>query len=132
MIEPQNGGVQPVPAFHRHKDARVLIIEDEKLVAWDMEQTLREAGLSKIEAVITLAAARQILAREPSISLVLLDLKLPDGDSSELVQELRGQAIPVAIVTGYTPFVIEGIPVLYKPFSAEDLIKVVATALDGI
>jgi DNA-binding NtrC family response regulator len=131
MIEPQNDGAQPVPALERHKDACVLIVEDEKIVAWDMEQTLLEAGLSNVEVVNSLAAAWRILAAEERVSIVLLDLKLPDGDSSELVQELRKRSILVVIVTGYTTLHFQDVPVLYKPFTADDLVRVVGRTLEG-
>jgi DNA-binding NtrC family response regulator len=131
MTVSQNGEPPPVPALHRHRSACVLIVEDEKIVAWDMEQTLIESGIVKVEAVSTLAEAQRIINGEQPISLVLLDLKLPDGDSSELVRELQEKAIPIVIVTGYTTSLIEGVPVLYKPFAAGELIRFVGAALDN-
>jgi DNA-binding NtrC family response regulator len=129
MNAPSQGSAQPDPRFLNHRTAKVLIVEDEKLVAWDMEQTLREAGLEKIAVMHSLRDAGRDLSAENGISLVIMDLKLGDEDSGRLIEELQSRSIPVLVVTGYHGFAHPGVSVIDKPYASEDLLATVARLL---
>jgi DNA-binding NtrC family response regulator len=128
MIGPPEAPAQPIRPLALFKDITVLIAEDEKLVAWDMEQTLSEAGLERIELVGSLLAAYRVIS-ETVPGLVLLDLKLGDGSSEPLLQELQARAIPVLVITGYSDFADQNLAVLYKPFDPDQLTAAVAAVL---
>ncbi len=81
--------------------ARLLLIDDDARLTAMVGDYLRHAGYS-VEAVPTLAAGRDRLAREPYDALVL-DLMLPDGDGLELTRELRAaprtRSLPLLMLT---------------------------------
>lgn len=71
--------------------AHILLVDDSTTVRMVITAELREAGF-RVTPVPTLDAARRALSqagnREP-ISLIILDLTLPDGDGIELLREIR-------------------------------------------
>jgi DNA-binding response OmpR family regulator len=67
----------------------VLIVDDSLTVRMDLAEAFEAAGFRPLPCA-TAAAARAALAREP-ISVVILDVILPDGDGVELLEELRAR-----------------------------------------
>jgi two-component system, OmpR family, response regulator RegX3 len=80
------------------KGVRLLLIEDEQSISEPFSRALAREGFEPVVAS-TLAQARACLKdREPD--LVLLDLRLPDGDGRELARELRASSqLPVIMIT---------------------------------
>ena len=112
---------------------RALIVEDEKLVAFDVENLLRDFGAAQVWSTGTLSEARRIISSNNDISIVLLDIKLRDGMGEELLAELGRRDIPAIITTGYPAYVNEQAPVIYKPYATaallEKILKVLRVAL---
>jgi DNA-binding NtrC family response regulator len=110
----------------------ILIVEDEKLVAWDIEQTLRDHDFQDIMASTSVRGTRDIIGSlAGQISLVILDLKLEDGDGTVLIDEVMARNIAVLVVTGYSCFKHVQVPVLYKPFSTSALQQAIASLLES-
>jgi DNA-binding response OmpR family regulator len=65
----------------------VLVVDDSLTVRMDLTEALVAAGLSAIPCA-TLAEARRELAHA-GVSVVILDLVLPDGDGLDLLRELK-------------------------------------------
>jgi DNA-binding response OmpR family regulator len=102
---------------------RVLIIEDEMLIASLVEATLHDLGYTVSGIATTIAAARQELAKG-NFDAVLLDIGLDGHSSAEVADVLLDMAIPIAFVTGYDGPVQAShadVPVLGKPFTSEQL-----------
>jgi DNA-binding NtrC family response regulator len=80
-------------------EAKVLIVDDEKLVRWSLRQKCEEWHYQVVEAEDGEAALR--LARNESPDLVLLDVRLPDIGGLEVLQELKhtGDARAVIMIT---------------------------------
>jgi DNA-binding response OmpR family regulator len=78
---------------------RLLIIEDDALVADGMRRGLSHAGFA-VDHVASAELADAALARE-TFDLILVDLGLPGADGFDLVRRLRrsGNSVPVLIVT---------------------------------
>ena len=77
----------------------ILIIEDEPLIALDIQQAFEAAG-AKTMSVRTLGAA--LLAVEgPDLSAAIVDHALGDGDSSELCQRLKERDVPFVTYSGF-------------------------------
>jgi two-component system, NtrC family, sensor kinase len=68
---------------------RVLVVDDSLTVRMDLTESLRAAGLDAVPCA-TLAQARQELEKT-RVSVVILDLVLPDGDGLDLLRELRAR-----------------------------------------
>ena len=81
----------------------VLIVEDEALVALELEFMLEEAGHTPIGHADNLGSALEVIDRvRPDIALV--DIQLAFGESGlRVAQELHGRNIPVLFATGNCP-----------------------------
>ncbi|MGQ0815445.1 MAG: response regulator [Gemmatimonadota bacterium] len=81
--------------------ATILIIEDDRLTARVLMDQLEEPGREVLVARHALEA--QTLLRQKEISLILLDLLLPDADGRDLLVQLRNsgatRAMPILVVT---------------------------------
>ncbi|MET0172643.1 response regulator [Agrobacterium vaccinii] len=104
---------------------RVLIVEDEYLVAMDVESSLQSMGVKTIDIATTLFQAKEALLRAKP-DCVLLDVSLSDGMSYELARHLRDFSIPFGFVSGYGD--TSGFPpdfvdshLLDKPFGEAEL-----------
>lgn len=110
---------------------RILIVEDEALIALDMESSLSDLGHA-VEIVASLREADELVA-DRNYDLVVLDFHLSDGDAGVLVRALHGKGIPFVICSG-TAAREELVPLLAggtflpKPFSNHDLITAVQSA----
>lgn len=88
---------------------KVLLIDDEELV----RNTLKRA-LSRANAEVLCAARPQegleLLASNPDVGLVILDLAMPELSGSEVLRRIRlfNTTVPVYLMTGFLP---EGIDV---------------------
>ena len=80
---------------------RVLVCEDDALIAAIIAEQLRDAGFEAL-TVGTVRAALQAVESE-ALDAALVDLKLPDGDGLDLIREIRtlpkGRALPVVVVS---------------------------------
>ena len=79
---------------------RILIVEDEPLVAFDNEHMLADAGYEVVATVDSFAAAAETIAAE-QIDLVLTDITLAgEGDGFDVARAAAAKGVPVLIVTG--------------------------------
>ncbi len=118
---------------------RILIVEDELVVAMDLQMTLREAGYSVGEPVGTAEEAIQ-RAREECPDLILMDISLSDlTDGLDAAASIKEKCdLPIVFITGWSDPSILSRAVeispggcLLKPVAAEDLLQVVANAIEA-
>lgn len=106
---------------------RVLVVEDEALVGFEIIATLRQAGLAAVGPVPTVSAALNALESE-EFDAVLLDINLQGVPSFAVAEALRRKAIPYAFVTAYTgiplPHELRNAPLLGKPYREQQLLSV--------
>ncbi|HEV3109435.1 MAG TPA: response regulator [Candidatus Binataceae bacterium] len=78
-----------------------LVIEDEPGIGWAIRRLLEQTGARVIVAVNG-ASALEHLATE-TVSVILLDVKLPDADGFELAGVINqmAPAIPIVIISAY-------------------------------
>jgi DNA-binding NtrC family response regulator len=116
----------------------VLIIEDEPLIALDLEQALSSAG-----AAVTIAnsAATALEAVEaPSLTAAIVDLRLHGHSVRDVVERLAARSLPFVFYSGQmeTPTAASwpSVPFLLKPLPAgqvvDMLVRVVAVNAGGI
>jgi PAS domain S-box-containing protein len=107
---------------------RILVIEDEPLLAMDMAAMLGDAGFEAIGPASTLEEAMRVAAKR-EFDGVLLDANLGGKPVDELASLLTRANVPFAFVTGYgregLPQAFASAPMLSKPFSAAAFIKIV-------
>ena len=110
---------------------RILVVEDEPLVAFDNEYLLKDAGYEVVATVESLADALAVIEAEP-LDLVLTDIRLSgEGDGIGVAEAAHARGIPVLFVTGHPSPEAErvGIGCLAKPYS-EKVLKNALQALD--
>ena len=109
---------------------RILIVEDEPLVAFDNEHMLREAGYEVVGTVDNLAEAVKLMGEE-EVDLILSDIVLNgEGDGMDVARAAAARGTPVLFVTGNCPIEARslGIGCLAKPYSG----KILRNALDAL
>ena len=107
---------------------RVLLVEDETAVRELVERILGRAGFDVTSAPDALAALR--IAAEPGrFDLLVSDVVMPGMTGIELARELRAKdpQLRALMISGYTEEAVgkvgpDGIDLLGKPFTADDLI----------
>jgi DNA-binding response OmpR family regulator len=110
---------------------RVLLVEDEDLVAALVEDALREAGAAVLGPAATVAGALALLAASPERpDAAVLDVNLGGESCAAVADALAAQGVPFLLASGYgapdLPPSHAGAPLLAKPFDTETLIAAVA------
>jgi CheY-like chemotaxis protein len=113
----------------------VLIIEDEPIIAADIEALVKELGHHVTEIVTTRAEALEAAARVTP-GLVLADILLADGSSgADAVRDiLRDQELPVIFITAFPERLLTGERpeptfLITKPFLPETVKAAIGQAL---
>ena len=124
--------------LQRVASVRVLVIEDEAVIALDVADIVRNAGHEVVGIAATEKAAVE-LARKHSPHLVLADIQLRGSDSgiSAVKQIMGSMSVPVIFVTGYPERLLTGAQVepafvISKPFDPVLLRAAIAQALDTV
>lgn len=103
---------------------RILVVEDEPIIAMALEDMLLDLGCEVVGPASTLTEA-QALAETADIDAALLDININTGRSYVIADELRRRAVPFAFATGYGEEGIENgggdAPVLQKPYRQEQV-----------
>lgn len=86
---------------HSGNMPRILVIDDEAHLRELLEITLIKMGL-EVDTAESLEVARRYLVRH-AYSLVLTDMRLPDGSGLEMVEEVSNnhKATPIAVITAF-------------------------------
>jgi CheY-like chemotaxis protein len=122
------------PKLRIRAGARVLVVEDESLVAMMLSDMLEDLGCRVIGPVGSRAGALELVG-DLQLDLALLDVNLGGEHAYDVADALAGRAVPFVFVSGYG---ISGIdprfahaPVLAKPFQPAALARVIGDALSG-
>ena len=103
---------------------RLLIVEDEYMVADHIGMLLEDFGCEVAGYASTVGEALELIGRE-RLDGVLLDGNLNGDSSAPVAVELRSRSIPFVVATGYGRLelnaeALNGAPRLAKPFSNFD------------
>jgi len=124
----------PPPAQGAAAAKRILIVEDEPLVAMDVQAMLQDAGMEIVGPAATSEAALGLVGSD-QIDAALLDANLGGRRVDEVALALSQSGIPFAFATGYgresLPQAFAGAPVITKPFAESELLRVVRGLLSS-
>lgn len=113
---------------------RILVVEDEVIVAMLLEDILADAGATVVGPAARVARALELLEAEP-VDAALLDLNLAGEVTTPVAEELKRRGVPFAFATGYgaagLPEGFSGQAVLPKPFQEHDIHRVMEQVLAG-
>jgi DNA-binding response OmpR family regulator len=107
---------------------RILIVEDEPLVAFDNETMLRDAGYEVVATVDSFADAAAVIHAD-ALDLILTDLTLAgEGTGIDVARTAAAAGIPVLFVTGNPTAEAQalGLGCLTKPYSGKVLLGTLA------
>ena len=117
----------------------ILVIEDDRDVRQLLVEALTDEGGFTVHAADSISAAQMVVDEcGEHLSLVVLDVRLPDGDGRDFCASLRRQGFrsPVILITGLSDEddVVRGLDAggddyLAKPFSIRELLARVTAQL---
>jgi len=118
--------------------SQLLVVDDEHLIRWSLEQTLAKGGYEVSTASTGEAALATV--REDPPDLILLDLKLPDIDGLQVLRQIKELSphVQVLIMTAYADVgtAVEAMKLgaydyLPKPIDFENLAVTIRNALEA-
>ncbi|MHA6720901.1 response regulator [Sphingomonas sp. RS6] len=126
---------EAVAEIERQTRTRVMIIEDEPLIAMDLEQIVRDLGHDVTGVAVTRDEA-VALAMEDRPGLVLADIQLADDSSGiDAVKDILAQfSVPVIFITAFPERLLTGERpeptfLITKPFQRETVKTTISQAL---
>jgi two-component sensor histidine kinase/CheY-like chemotaxis protein len=129
--QPRLAQARPPPAPHE-LPKRVLVVEDELLIAMLAETMLQQLGCTQVVLAGSCDEALQALARQ-RFDAALLDVNLGEQTSAPVAVRLAALGVPVVLATGYAPTdrlpaPLAGLPRICKPYAAAALAVALADA----
>ena len=114
---------------------RVLVIEDEMLVAMEFENLLQRQGYAGVGPASTVDRALALLDHDQP-DAALLDLNLNGEPASAVAVALRTRGVPFVLVTGYgeaqsSEPELQGAPRVDKPVDHYALMRALAQLMDA-
>jgi DNA-binding response OmpR family regulator len=110
------------------RSCRILLVEDNALLANYLEETLRNAGAEVVGPAATLAAAEELAGGNGGISAALLDVRLHGGEEIwPAARLLAAKEVPFAFYTAHfdpmtLPAEWSGRPVITKPSTPDNVL----------
>ena len=109
---------------------RVLLIEDNMIIALDTEEMLRELGVKDVLVSGSVTQALRAIEKE-SPQFAVLDFNLGEESSEPVARELTRRGVPFVLATGYSAKEIKfeelgARSILKKPYDKSDLAKALA------
>lgn len=133
--EVQDSIAAALQSIDQDLQSRVLIIEDEAIIALDLENLVNELG-HRVVGIATTRDDAVRMAHQRRPELILTDIKLADGSSGvdaamAIVKDLD---VPVVFITAYPEFLLTGqrpepIYLVTKPFSRDTVRATIGQAL---
>ena len=117
------------PSPDRLKGLKVLVVEDETIVAMLLEQMLEELSCEVVGVAGQVSAATD-LANSSDADIAILDMNLGGERVDPVAQALAARGVPFVFASGYGESGLtpewRGRPVLPKPFRLEQLADILA------
>lgn len=112
---------------------RCLVLEDEFLIALDIQQILETAGATRVICVSSIADALTQLSHE-RFTVAIVDMMIDNVPSAAVANELLRQNIPFVFLTGMSPDAVQArslpaAPLVGKPYQPDRLIAALNQAI---
>jgi CheY-like chemotaxis protein len=105
---------------------RILIIEDESIVAESLGRALKSWGAEGAGMAATVEQALTLIDTTPAIDGALLDINLRGVRAYSVADRLMARGLPFIFTTGYSapiiPDAYRHVAVLQKPFDPEEIL----------
>ncbi|MFO0560035.1 MAG: ATP-binding protein [Polyangiales bacterium] len=126
------------PKVEGHIDGHgtVLVVDDEAFVRKTLAMLLTSLGFSVIEAENGREAIERFATHRASISLVIMDMTMPELSGVDAMRKMRelDRDVPIALSSGYSDAALKDADVqptafLQKPYTLEELERVLRTVI---
>jgi CheY-like chemotaxis protein len=111
---------------------RILVVEDEAVIALWVEDVLKQAGATVIGPVASVREALALAEREP-FDCAVLDYKMPDGTITPVADLLVARGLPFIFATGYDDGMPDqryaDWPRVEKAFTIDELLRAIVSIL---
>lgn len=114
-------------------DRQILVVEDELIIAWQIQAIVESLGCAVAGPVSSVGAALALL-RTTTPDAALLDVNLQGATVLPVAQECQLRNIPFVVITGYGRLpldepLLNGAVRVRKPFNKSDIANAVAAAM---
>lgn len=113
---------------------RILVVEDELLVAENLTDTLTDLGAEVVGPAMQVTAALD-LAATADFDVAILDVNLNGTRSYAVAELLQRRKLPFIFATGYGHVLgddsFRAVPTLAKPYRTQELCSALTAALTG-
>ncbi|MBP0447632.1 response regulator [Roseomonas sp. SSH11] len=114
---------------------RILVVEDEYMIADELTEALEEAGAEVVGPVARVGRALDLARGERDIAGALLDVSLGGEMVWPVLDTLTERGVPAVLVTGFDAGVVPPayarLPRCEKPVAAQDLLRTLAREIRG-
>lgn len=114
---------------------RILVVEDEYMLAMDLERELQDAGAQVLGPVPSVAAALQLVESTEALDGALLDVNLGGEEIYPVAEELLARGVPVVLTTGYDhraiPERFADVPRCEKPVDVRHVARTLGRLVDA-
>lgn len=113
---------------------RVLLVEDEILIALDTTRLLEELGYSVVGPASSHAEALRLIEAE-EIDAAIIDVRLRGGEvSTAAIERLLARGVPVVVATAYGDGALgsafANLTIVRKPYAADELQSAIRAAFE--
>jgi CheY-like chemotaxis protein len=109
--------------------ARILIVEDNPLIAMELLNSIAERFGEGSQFVLARSLQQARREAEAKFSLALLDLGVGGGAAIDLAASIAGAGTPIVVVASAPPLslpkILRGAPLLLTPLAAAEIRRVV-------
>lgn len=114
-----------MPRGSEPASTRILVVDDEAIIAFHLAQDLRREGFAVVGPVPSVAKALALIEHE-GCDFAVLDIHLGQGTAEPIARELAARGVPYVLATGYLheqlPSVFQDAPLFTKPISIMGLV----------
>lgn len=122
------------PAAVTLRSRRILVVEDEYMIAQEIADLLSDLGAETVGPVPSIGDALRLIATEERIDGALLDVNVNSQAVWPVVDALLERGVPMVLTTGYDasaiPSAYSHLPRQEKPTTGSDLTRALAHALE--
>jgi CheY-like chemotaxis protein len=112
----------------------VLVLEDEFLIAMDVEQMCRDHGAREVAIMRSIADAEAALASGAVYDAAIVDVMLSGNPTLDFAQRLRAEGVPFVFATGYAQSedlfeAFPGVTVVAKPYAGDAIVEAITSSI---
>ena len=115
------------------KGLKVFVVEDESLVAMQLEDMLEDAGCELVGLAMRVKRALEMLDGDPAVDVAILDVNIGGDKVYPVAEWLRERKVPIVFATGYGRAGVDAewqdCEILQKPYTAAEVGAMISAAL---